>query len=109
MSQIIKDKQIYFVIIDYENREEILSKYFMGFDNWIGHWGPLEDIHKYDCVVTHSNSYEDLTGGFDLNIFGDQIHCDLRDVLKRKFPSREINSKNAWDCANQPIGTSILV
>jgi len=106
------DKKVYFVIIDYQNRDEIFSNYFSQFDNWTTHWGSLEELAEYDCVVTPGNSYGDLSGGFDLSIvgiFGDQIQSNLRRVLRKKFPSNEINDKNAWDCANQPIGTSILI
>jgi O-acetyl-ADP-ribose deacetylase (regulator of RNase III) len=51
-----------------------------------------------------------MTGGFDLSVvclLGDYIQEQVRKILKSKFPSEE--ESDSWDCANQPIGTSILI
>lgn len=103
--------QVHFILIDYENRQDVFNKYFGECASWNSYWGPLEKLKSYDCVVTPGNSFGDLSGGFDLsiiNVFGAEIQKNLWDYLKKRYPSENVND-NSWDCSDQPIGTSILI
>jgi hypothetical protein len=45
-------KKVTFILVNLENKSDILEKYFDKYPNWLVYWDKFENLSNYDCLVT---------------------------------------------------------